>query len=256
MSLARVAHWRDLLRELVVRDMKIRYEGTVLGFLWTLVNPLLFVGVFFFVFQVVLTTDVPRFTSFTLIGILVYSWFQASLVEACWIARSNRDLVRRPQFNVAVLPLVAVMGNLVHLLLAFPILLVIVVVGGSEPNAALVFVPVAILVQFTLTAGLAYFAAASSVLFRDTGYLIDVLLKLFFFITPIFYEAERVPQEYQWLYRLNPMVTLLEAYRNPLLHGTPPSLESLWILGAIAAIALLGGYKLFTSVSHRFAEEL
>ena len=94
---ARLTYTRDLLLALVLRDMKIHYEGTALGFAWMLAKPLLFVGVFFFVFQVVLTLDVPRFTAFAFVGILAYGWFQSALIAASSVAFDNRDLVRRPQ---------------------------------------------------------------------------------------------------------------------------------------------------------------
>jgi len=256
MKLAELIQLRDLLRELVMRDMKIRYEGTVLGFAWTLANPLLFVGVFYFLFNVVLDVGTPRFTSYTLIGMLVYTWFQSSVVEACSIARSNRDLVRRPQFKVAVLPLVSVTGNLIHLLLAFPILAGILLFDGSRPSVALLALPIVLIVQFILTVGLAYFGAAVSVLYRDIGYLIDVILRVFFFLTPIFYEVSKVPAQFQTLYSFNPLVPLLDAYRSPLIHGLPPSWDSLLGAGLIAMLLAIAGYKLFGMISHRFAEEL
>lgn len=256
MKAARLIYGRDLLRELVVRDMKIRYEGTLLGFAWMLAKPLLFVGVFFFVFQTVLAIETPRFTSFAFIGILVYTWFQSALVDASFVAIRNRQLVRRPQFRVAVLPLVAVMTNLLHFLLSLPILIVVLLLGGSEPSAALLALPLVIVIQFVLTAGLAYLAAAASVLFRDIGHLLGVVLTAFFFVSPIFYEAQRVPAEFQTFYRLNPLVSLLESYRNPLLHHAPPDWGSLMTVAAIALLLALVGCTVFERVSHRFAEEL
>ncbi|MDH3379622.1 MAG: ABC transporter permease [Gammaproteobacteria bacterium] len=256
MRIAELIQLRDLLRELVMRDMKIRYEGTALGFAWTLINPLLFVGVFYFLFNVVLDVGTSRFTSYTLIGMLIYTWFQSSLVEACSIARSNRDLVRRPQFKVAVLPLVSVTGNLIHLLLAFPILAVILLIEGSRLSAVLLTLPIVIIVQFIFTVGLAFLGAAISVLYRDIGYLIDVILRVFFFLTPIFYEVSKVPSQFQAIYSLNPLVPLLDAYRNPLIHGLPPSWNSLLSLGLIALLLVIVGYKLFVKISHRFAEEI
>lgn len=253
---SRLVYVWDLLRALVVRDMKIRYEGTLLGFAWMLAKPLLFVGVFFFVFQTVLALDIPRFTSFAFIGVLGYTWFQSALVEASFIAFSNRELVRRPQFPLAVLPLMPVVTNLIHFLLSLPILVVVLLLGGSEPNLGLLAVPLVVIVQFMLTAGLAYLAAAASVLFRDVGHLLGVILTVFFFVSPIFYDAASVPAEYQTMYRLNPLVSLLESYRGPLLHGVAPEWDSLLTVAAIAVALATVGYAVFTRVSHRFAEEL
>lgn len=247
---------RDLLWALVVRDIKIRYEGTFLGFAWMLAKPFLFVAVFFFVFEAVLSLETPRFTSFTLIGMLVYIWFQSSLVGAATVAFSNRELVRRPQFRMAVLPLISVMSNLVHFLLSLPFLVIVLLVGGSEPSAALLALPLVLIVQFLLTAGLAYLAAAASILFRDIGHLLEVILSVFFFVTPIFYEASRVPAAFQPIYQLNPLTWLLEGYRNPLLHALPPDWGPLAIVGATALGVAMIGYWLFERVSHQFAEEV
>lgn len=255
-KIASLIYAKDLLRELVARDLKIRYEGTFLGFAWTLARPLLTLGVLFFVFQVVLMVDVPRFTSFALTGILVYTWFQSSLVDACNVALSNRDLVRRPQFKTAVLPLVPIMTGLIHFLLALPVLAMFLLFGGSGLSAALITVPLVIMIQFILTAGLAYFAAATTVLYRDTGHLLSAALMLFFFVSPIFYDVDKVPPDLQAIYRLNPLVALLEGYRNPLLHGVPPDWGSLATVAAIGLLLAFAGYTLFEKVSHRFAEEL
>ena len=120
---------------------------------------------------------------------LVYTWFQSSLVGAASVAFGNRDLVRRPQFRMGVLPLIPVMSNLVHFLLSLPILGIILLLGGSQPSVALLALPLVLIVQFLFTAGLAYLAAAASVFFRDIGHLLEVILSAFFFVTPIFYEV-------------------------------------------------------------------
>lgn len=253
---SQLVYLKDLLRELVVRDMKIRYEGTVLGFAWMLAKPLLFVGVFFFVFQMVLALDIPRFTSFAFVGILVYTWFQSALTDASFVALSNRELVRRPQFRVAILPLVTVMTNMVHFLLSLPVLVLVLLLGGSKPSTALLTLPLVALIQFLLTAGLAYLAAAASVLFRDIGHLLSVVLSVFFFVCPIFYDASQVPAEFQTVYRLNPLVALLESYRNPLLHGLPPDWGSLMTVAAVAVLLAVVGYAVFERTRYRFVEEL
>lgn len=255
-KVADLIYARDLLRALVVRDMKIRYESSFLGLAWTFARPLLTLGVLFFVFQVVVVLDVPRFTSFALIGIFVYTWFQSSLIDACAVALSNRDLVRRPRFRVAVLPLVAVTTGLVHFLLALPVLAMVLLFGGSRPDAALLALPAVVMIQFILTTGLAYIAAAVTVFYRDAGHLLNVALTLLFFLSPVFYHADQVPAEFQALYRLNPLVALLEGYRNPLLYGAAPGWDALAIVGAIGAILTVVGCRLFEKASSRFVEEL
>jgi lipopolysaccharide transport system permease protein len=256
MAFAKLTYVRDLLRELVRRDTKVRYEGTLLGVLWLLAKPLLTVGVLFFTFHLVLAINVPRFTSFALIGVLVYTWFQSSLLDASSIGLANRDLVRRPQFTIAILPLVAVMTNFVHFLFAVPVLAVVLLIGGSDPSIALFALPGVMAIQFVATTGLAYIVAAAGVLYRDIGHLVGVGLTLFFFLSPVFYDPTQVPPEYQPLYRLNPLVALLDAYRALLLRGETPEWSGLAIVAAVGTLLALIGALLFKKVSHRFVEEL
>jgi lipopolysaccharide transport system permease protein len=252
----RLIYLRDLLRELVVRELKVRYKRSVLGFAWALVTPLLFLSVFYFVFKVALSLDIPRFGPYAFIGMLVYSWFQSSLSQASGAITNNAELIKWPGFTAAVLPAVTVTANLVHFLFALPLLMLFLVFDGTGLGAMVLLLPVVIGVQFALTLGLAWLVAAGNALFRDIKHLVGVLLQLLFFLTPVFYHADMVPERYQSLYRLNPMVHLLEAYRGMLLEGIWPDGTTLLGLGVFAASLLWFGYRVFTRVNYRFVEEI
>lgn len=255
-ELQRVVYLRDLLRELVIRELKVRYKRSVLGFAWALVTPLLYLSVFYFVFKVALSLDIPRFGPYAFTGMLVYSWFQSSLSQASGAITNNRELIKWPGFTAAILPAVTVTTNLIHFLLALPLLMLFLVFDGTGLGSMVVLLPVVIGIQFALTLGLAWLVAAGNALFRDIKHLVGVLLQLLFFLTPVFYHADMVPERYQSLYRVNPMVHLLEAYRGILLDGVWPRGTTLLALGMLAAVLLVLGLKLFTSVNYRFVEEV
>lgn len=252
----RLVYLRDLLRELVVRDMKVKYKRSLLGMAWSLLNPLLQLGVFYFLFQVVLSLNVPRYSVYMLSGLLVWNWFQTSITQAATTITGNRDLLRLHGFPSAVLPVVAVTTNMIHFMIAIPVLAVFLFLGGSSLGASLLAVPVVIAVQYLLTLGIAYLVATVNVMFRDTQHLLELLLRMYMFLNPIFYTIEHVPAEYQGIYRLNPMVPLLEAYRAVLMKDAPPD----WM--GLAGVALLGGVFLvigrliFHHFSARFVDEL
>ena len=256
LDLRRLIYLRDLLRELVVRDLKVRYKRSVLGFAWALVTPLMFLTVFYFVFKVALSVDIPRFGPYAFTGMLVYSWFQSSVSQASGAITDSRELMKQPGFSAAVLPAVTVITNLIHFLFALPLLMLFLLVDGTGLKSVILLLPVVIAIQFVLTLGLGYLAAAGNVLFRDTEHLVAVLLQLLFFLTPVFYNASMVPERYQSLYRLNPMVHLVEAYRAILLGGTWPSGLGLLSLGLLATGLLYVGHKVFINLSYRFVEEL
>lgn len=252
----RLIYLWDLLRELVVRDMKVRYKRSILGIAWSLVNPLLQLLVFFLLFRMILSIKVSRYSSFALTGLLVWNWFQSSLFQAASAITGNRELIRRPGFPATVLPVVMVTTNLIHFLLALPILMVVLVMDGAELGPTILALPLVVILQFVLTLSLVYIAASANVIFADTQHLIGVLLQLLFFLTPIFYDASAIPARYYSLYRLNPMVRLLEAYRAVLIGGMQPDWLSLLAPCLLALGLLFVGYRMFIRVSYRFMEEL
>jgi lipopolysaccharide transport system permease protein len=247
---------RDLLRELVVRDMKLRYKRSMLGIAWSLINPLAQLLILVFLFQRALRLDIPNYPSFAFTGVLAYNWFQASLFLAAGAITDNRELIKRPRFPAAVLPVVTVTTNFIQFLLALPILLLFIVLDGGKLTGAVLALPVVIMIEFLLILALGYLVATFQVTFRDTQHLLDVLLRLFFFLTPVFYAASAIPEPYQILYRLNPVAHLITAYRTILLLGDLPDFRTLLILGVFAAGLLWLGYTVFVRASHRFVEEL
>jgi lipopolysaccharide transport system permease protein len=247
---------RDLLRELISRDLKLRYKRSFLGILWSLLNPLLQLVILSLIFRIVLPLNIPNYNTFLFTGLLVWTWFQTSLYSATGTIVDNRELIRRPGFPAAILPVVTVATNFIQFLLALPILLIFLLITGFTLSAALVSLPVLFVVQFLFTLSLVYVIATLHVRFRDTQYLLGIALLLGFYISPIFYEASRIPQQYQLLYRLNPMVTLIESYRRVLIHGLFPDLLSLTLLSIISLVLLLIGYRLFKHARAQFAEEL
>lgn len=252
----RLPYLYDLLRELVARDMKLLYKRSALGVGWTLINPLLQLAVFAFVFQVVIPVKIPQYSSYVFTGLLVWNWFQNSLFQATGAIVSSRPLIRQPGFPVAVLPIATVTTGLAHFALALPVLIVFALLDGVQLQSVVLFLPILQLLQFSLTVSLAYFLAALNVPFRDTQHTLGVLLQFFFYLTPIFYDVRNIPSQYWYVYGLNPMVHIVTAYRAIFLWGTQPDWLALAIVAAICAVLLPAGYWIFKQQSRRFVEEV
>lgn len=252
----RLSYLYDLLRELVSRDMKLLYKRSLLGIAWTLINPLMQLAVFVFVFQLVFSMDIPHYASFVFTGLLVWTWFQNALFQATGVIISNRAMIRQPGFPNAILPVVITTTGYIHFLLALPVLIGFLLIDGIQLRPVVLLLPLIQALQFAFTISLSYVLAALNVTFRDTQHTLGVLLQLMFYLTPIFYSAANVPPQYLPLYNLNPMVTIVTAYRNILIDGVMPNLTLLLAIAIFTSIALPLGLIYFRRQSDRFVEEL
>lgn len=253
---ARLVHTRDVLRELIARDVKLRYRGSYFGMLWTLLNPIAELAVLLFIFGAVLPLQIPNYAAFLFTGLLVYTWFQSSLFFATVAVVNNRDLIRRPNVPLAVLPIVSVASTLLHFLLSLPVLFVLMAFTGVPFTRALFALPALIAVEFVLILGLSYPLAAVHVWFRDTQYFLKVLLQLLFFMTPVFYESKNIPEPFRALYRFNPMVGIVDGYRDVIIRGVLPPLQTWLTLLGLSTLLLLAGLAAFRRASRNFADEL
>jgi lipopolysaccharide transport system permease protein len=223
---------------------------------WSLLNPLVQLLVLGLVFAYIVPLGIPNYAAFLFIGLLTWSWLQSSLYAAATAIIEGRNLIKRPGFPAAILPIVTVSANLIHFLLALPVLFLFLVFVGIEFAPASLILPVIIVLQFAFTLGLAYFIATFHVTFRDTQHLVGVFLLLAFYLTPIFYDTSLVPERFQSLFRLNPILHLLDAYRAVLLYGELPNFASLTLLAVLSAGLIFFGYRVFLRTSYRFIEEL
>lgn len=255
-STRRWIHVRDILRELIARDIKLRYRGSYFGMAWTLLNPIAELTVLWFIFGNVLPLRIPNYAAFLFTGLLVYTWFQTSLFNATVAVVSNRDLIRRPDVPLDILPVISVASTLFHFLLSLPVLFGLMLWTGVPLTSALVALPALIGIQFVLTLALSYPLAAIHVWMRDTQYFLKVGLQLLFFLTPVFYETRTIPEQYRRLFALNPMATVVDGYRDVLVRGVLPPLGEWSFLAAASVALLLLGLWGFRSASRYFADEV
>ncbi len=256
LSSREVLHLRDLIYQLVGRELKVRYKRSVIGIAWTLLNPLLQLLVFATIFRSVLKLNVPHYASSVFCGLMVWTWFQTSLTEATGVINANATLIRQPGFPSIILPIVTILVHMIHFVLALPVLLVFLLIDGVTPQTYIWELPLLMLLQLGFTAGLSYILAAISVTFYDTKYTVGVLLQILFYATPIFYDISLVPDRYKFWYWLNPMSHLVSAYRAVLLENAQPNLLPLLAIGVGSLGLFLLGRGYFIAQSDRFVEKI
>ncbi len=254
--------YRALIQSLVARDLKARYRGSVLGFLWSFVNPLLLLLIYTFVFTVVMPgvhpPELEPFALFMFCGIRPWTWFSSSLLESSNVLIAGGNLIKKVLFPAEVLPIVTVLANLVHFCLGLPILAAFLIYYRTPTSAAeLAWFPVVVLVQLILTLGLALIVSALTVHFRDVRDLLSNLLTLWFFATPIIYPLTLAPESVRRFLYLNPFTHLAVSYQDILFYRGPfAHWKWLLALGGASVLVFLFGYWMFDRLRDSFAEEV
>ena len=245
----------QLTVHLALREVTARNRFTLLGWLWPLAKQLAQLGVLLLVFTSVVDLDIDNYPAFLFTGLVVWTLFASALTDGTFSVLSHRHLLFRPRCPAAVVPVAAVAVAFVDALIALPVLLVIVAIGGGLEASAL-FLPVLAAIQLVLVCGLAWLASALTVYLRDVAQLVVVGLLLLFYLTPVFYDAQRLPDDYEWAIGLNPLTPLLDAYRDVLVGGHLPDAASLLALGAGALVAAAAGFLVFQRLRPGFVDEL
>lgn len=248
----RLYAYRTLLQLLIDRDLKTRYRRSVLGLLWTMLNPLLTMAVMTIVFSAIFRFAVVNYPVFMLSGYIFWGFFAQSTLGAAPIIQGNGHLIKKVALPRSIFPLAVVASSLVNLLFALPALLIIMLVTGRPIQPALLFLPISLLALVLFTAGIALFLAAATVFFNDIQHLYSVLLTLLLYLTPVMYPLAIVPQRYHWILVANPLYYLIAILRQPVYYGAVPAWDSTAIGFGAGLLSLTGGLWFFTRSENSF----
>lgn len=260
-NLQQLPRYRGLIQTLVARELKARYRGSVLGFVWSFINPLLLLAVYSIIFTTILPnpSDATKpYPLFFFSGLLPWTWFSASLTEAAGSLLSGGNLIRKVLFPAEVLPIVAVFSNLVHFLLGLPILIIFLVVYGHYPAPLhLLWFPPIVVIQLVFSIGLGLALSALTVHFRDIRDILANVLQLWFFATPIiyFWKQPGFVADYHRLMQMNPMMDLAVGYQEVFFFRDEfGAWKGILAVGVLSVVIFLAGYWLFDRLRDSFAE--
>jgi lipopolysaccharide transport system permease protein len=253
--LAELAEFRELLYQMTLRDLRLRYKQTAMGFLWALLVPLLNTAVFSVIFMRVapVPTRVP-YPIFAFCGFLAWNFTASALRFAVVSLTSNTTLVTKVYFPREMFPFSSVAVSLVDFAVASTVLVAMLVYYGITPGGVIVYLPMVLLVHAAFTAALALALAMANLFYRDVKYLFDVVLTVWMFASATVYPADALGGRLGWLVRANPMTTIIEAYRSVLLYGTAPDATSFALVALLTAFLLPATWLLFHRLEFQFAE--
>ena len=256
-SLMSVFQFRELIRNLVFKDLKLKYRGSFFGFLWSLINPLVMMTVYVVAFTKIMHVGGQGFVFLLLLGIVAWTFFAGSASMGAGAIVDNAGLLKTVHFPRAVLPISSVLFNLVQYLLTISMFVpLLLIIYRIPPRPAMLLFPVVLALQLAMTVGIVLALSAATAYFRDIRHLLEIALMVMFWTTPVIYDYRVIAQPWRSAVLLSPMSPFVLAYQQIIYYGRLPD-PDVCIVGVLyATVALFGGLALFTRVQHGFVEQV
>ena len=248
--------YRQLLKSNVRKEIRGKYKGSFLFFLWSFVNPLLMTLVYAIVFPFLLKSSQPHYTTFIVIAVLPWNWFTTTISQGTSTILANGGIIKKVYFPREILPISVVTSGLVNFLISCLIIAIFLIFSGIGFSPYILFLPLIIIVQYILQLGLILITSSINVYVRDAEYIINFFVSMLFYATPVLYSMSMFPTWVQGILRLNPMTTIIESYRNIFYYQQAPDLMMLGIVFLVSIGILLLGFFIFKKLEKGFAEEL
>ena len=256
-SLKEIWEYRQMISSLVKKDLRTRYKGSVLGFLWTFINPLLQLVIYSLVFSVIMrVANVDNYAIYLFVALIPWIFCQTSLTAGSTCIIASAGLVEKVYFPRIVLPISNVLSNFINMLLSFIIVFAALIVTGYYPTAAAFTLPIIMIIEFFFVLGLVFIFSALTVYFRDLEHILGIFTMAWMYITPILYTIDMIPEKFRFIADANPMTGIVVAYRDILYYGKFPDFSTLWFTIIFSVITTVVGYFIFQKLQKKFAEEL
>lgn len=249
--------YREMIFSLIRRDLKGRYKGSALGFLWTFINPLLQLGVYTLVFSTIMRNGIEDFYLFLFVALIPWLFFSTSVSGGSSLIWSQQDLVKKIYFPREVLPIAFTTAQFINMLLSFGVVLIVLLVSGHGLGLrAMMYLPPIMLIEYVMALGMSFLTSAVTVYLRDLEHLLGIVTMAWQFLTPVLYSLDIVPERLQPIFWLNPMTSVIIAYRDILYYKQIPQMKTLISAVAFGVIILVVGWLTFGKLKKHFAEEM
>lgn len=249
--------YRQMIFSLVRKDLRGRYKGSALGFLWTFINPLLQLCVYTIVFSIIMRNGIEKYYLFLFVALVPWIFFSSALTGGATSVLGSGDMVKKIYFPREVLPMAYITSSFVNMVLSFLVVFGVLLVTGYGFNfLAILYMPLIMIVEYILSLGIALLTSALTIYFRDLAYILNIIAMAWQFLTPVMYSAAQVPDRLMPIWRLNPMTPVIDAYRDILYYKQIPKVSTLTEAFMLGIIVLVVGEIVFRKLQRGFAEEL
>ena len=251
-----IYEYRQLLKSNISKEVRGKYKGSFLGVLWSFVNPLLMTLVYAIVFPFLLKSSQPHYTTFIVIAIFPWTWFTYTIMSGTNTFLVNAGIIKKVYFPREILPISIVTSGLINYLISCIIIGIFLLFSGIGFSVYILYLPLIVLIQYMLQLGIIFITSSIDVYIRDAEYIINFIVQMVFYATPVLYSIDMFPEKFRWILRLNPLATIIESYRNIFYYKTNPDFKMLGITFIVSFIILIVGYAIFEKLKKGFAEEL
>lgn len=255
-KLKEIISYREMIHMMVKKNLRGRYKRSFLGFAWTFVNPLLQLGVYTIVFSIILKSNIENFSLYLFVGLIPWIGLSSSVLEGAVCIISEKHLVTKIYFPREVLPIITTLTNFINMGLCMIVVIIACFIFNGLNFYLLIYLIPVILIEFIFALGISFIVSALTVYFMDLQHIISVVLMGWQFLTPIMYPVEYVPESLRTIFYLNPMTSIIVAYRNILYDKVAPQLSTLSIALLLGLGMLMIGFLIFNKLQKRFAEVL
>lgn len=249
-------NYRELLKSNVKKEIRGKYKGSFLGILWSFLNPLLMVAVYAIVFPYIMRIKTDNYLIFLIIGVIPWNFFTTVMNQGMISIRMNAGILKKVYFPREILPISVAVSGLVNFLISCIIILVFCIFGGVGISWHLILLPLVALMEFILVLGLIFAFSAINIYIKDTEYIVQFIMNLLFYGTPILYTTELFPKSLRWVLYLNPMTHIIDFYRDIFMYHKLPGINSIMFILIVSILVLTIGLAIFRKLEKRFAEEL
>ena len=248
--------YRELLKTSISKDVRGKYKNSVLGIIWSFLNPLLQIAVYAIVFPLIMKSSLPNYTVFLCCGLIPWNFFSTAISRTSFTMIENGNIIKKVFFPREILPLSVVTSEAINFVISTIIILAFVLGYGMGISKFIIFYPLVLLIQYFLLIGISFIVSSVTVYFRDLQHFISIVLQLLFYATPIVYAPDSIPVNFQWILQYNPMTYIINGYRDIFYYQQMPDFVSLLMVLVGSIILCVIGYLIFNKLQKRFAEEI
>jgi ABC-2 type transport system permease protein len=254
--LREIFKFKEMIKSWTKKELRTRYKGSFFGFLWTFINPLMQLVIYSFIFPYILKLREDNYAMFLFVALVPWNYFTSCVLGSCGLIVSNSSLVTKVYFPREVLPISYSLSGLLNMIFSYAIVFPMLIFFGIPLTLNLLWLPLIMITQAIFCTGLSFVFSSINVYFRDLEYFTGIALMALYFLTPIMYNISVMPQNIQWILRINPMTNFAELYRDSAFYGVMIDLRLYTSTAIISFAVLVFGYLLFNNLQKKFTEIL